>query len=143
MPACTASWSWKAGTTAPEASTPIFRAPPDLPPPRWAAAGVGTAGPAAPEASTSICRRPPDMSFTRLAKSLQNSWKMSRFGQVDWNFQVVVWARETWGAATVAAARGPATCRKWRRDFLVATEALASADLSIVIVSSLYPLVLV
>src|SRR5918998_6711517 len=99
MPAWTASWSWKAGTTA-------------------------------PDASTSTLRRPPDMSFTRLAKSLQNSWKISLFGQVDWNFQVAVWARETWGAATVAAAPRPATVRKRRRDCFDRSGAETSGDLA-------------
>ena len=72
---------------------------------RDAGVDAGLLGTTAPDASTSTLRRPPDMSFTRLAKSLQNSWKMSRLGQVDWNFQVAVWARDTWGAATVPAAR--------------------------------------
>jgi hypothetical protein len=49
-----------------------------------------------PEARTSIFRRPPDVSFTRLAKSLQNLWRMSRFGQVNWNFHVAVWALDIW-----------------------------------------------
>ena len=34
------------------------------------------------------------------------SWKMSLVGQVDWNFQVTVWARETCGIATVAPLPG-------------------------------------
>jgi hypothetical protein len=45
-----------------------------------------------PEARTPIFRRPPDVLFPRLEKPLQNSWRMSRFGQVNWNFHVAVWA---------------------------------------------------
>jgi hypothetical protein len=51
-----------------------------------------------PEARTSTLRRPRDMSFTWLAKSLQNSWTMSRFCQVDWNLHVAVWALGIWEA---------------------------------------------
>src|SRR5688572_20715837 len=36
-----------------------------------------------------MARRPPDMSFTFLAKSCANSWKMSFVGQVLWNRMVI------------------------------------------------------
>ena len=93
-----------------------------------------------PEAGTSVFRRPPDMSFTRLAKSLQNSWKISRFGQVDWNFHVAVWALDIWGAATVAAAPKPATCRNRRRDCSDSLEVFGADELSFFAASSPTPL---
>src|SRR5215211_6768419 len=44
----------------------------------------------APDGNTSILRAPPVMSFTFLAKSRANSWKMSLAGQVLWKRQVMV-----------------------------------------------------
>jgi hypothetical protein len=37
-------------------------------------------------------------------------------GQVDWYFQVMVWARETCGIAMVAAPVAPAASKNLRRD---------------------------
>jgi hypothetical protein len=45
---------------------------------------------------------PAPMSFTRRTKSPANSWKMSRWGQVDWKRSVVVCARLTLGVASTA-----------------------------------------
>src|SRR5262245_2402898 len=44
---------------------------------------------------------------------------MSLVGQVDWYFQVTVWARETCGMATAAAPVAPAARMNLRRDVVL------------------------